>query len=253
MATQKPISTISYNSESFLIEKLQILYDAHIIQAWQYIVHKGEDGDKDHIHLRIEPNKRIDAMDLTEKFKEFEKGNDKPLGVRPWRNSKEEDWYLYSVHDSDYLSLKYGGGDRGEKLPYDWKDIKTSPDYDLETAWIRAKAAQKHSTVNIATSIQNGVDPVDLLKQGENPYIILNVMRLLSGNDYSRLASDYRELNTQYQILMDKHESLVDAFNRDGLIVSFDDNGKVIISSGVKTSGCDGIFDSTPLSFNLEE
>lgn len=234
MATQKPISTISYNSESFLIEKLQILYDAHIIQAWQYIVHKGEDGDKDHIHLRIEPNKRIDAMDLTEKFKEFEKGKDKPLGVRPWRNSKEEDWYLYAVHDSDYLSLKYGGGERGEKLPYDWKYIKTSPDYDLETAWIRAKAAQKHSTVNIATSIQNGQKPVDLLMQGENPYTLLNVMRLLSGDDYSRLASDYKELHIQYQYLMDKFESLVDALNRDGLIVSFDDNGKAIISSGIE-------------------
>lgn len=233
MATQKPISTISYNTESFLIEKLQILYDAHIIQAWQYIVHKGEDGDKDHIHLRIEPNKRIDAMDLTEKFKEFEKGKDKPLGVRPWRNSKEEDWYLYSVHDSDYLSLKYGGGDRGEKLPYDWKDIKTSPDYDLETAWIRAKAAQKHSTVNIAMSIQNGQNPVDLLMQGENPYTLLNVMRLLSGDDYSRLASDYKVLYIQYQNLMDKFDTLVDALNRDGLIVSFDDNGKVIISSGI--------------------
>lgn len=234
MATQKPISTISYNSESFLIEKLQILYDAHIIQAWQYIVHKGEDGDKDHIHLRIEPNKRIDAMDLTEKFKEFEKGKDKPLGVRPWRNSKEEDWFLYAVHDSDYLSLKYGGGDRGEKLPYDWKDIKTSPDYDLETSWIRAKAAQKHSTVNIATSIQNGQKPVDLLMQGENPYTLLNVMRLLSGNDYSRLASDYKDLHIQYQNLKDKFDSLVDALNRDGLIVSFDDNGKLIISSGIE-------------------
>lgn len=234
MATQKPISTISYNSESFLIEKLQILYDAHIIQAWQYIVHKGEDGDKDHIHLRIEPNKRIDAMDLTEKFKEFEKGKDKPLGVRPWRNSKEEDWFLYAVHDSDYLSLKYGGGDRGEKLPYDWKDIKTSPDYDLEIAWIRAKAAQKHSTVNIATSIQNGQKPLDLLMQGENPYTLLNVMRLLSADDYSRLASDYKELYIKYQNLMDKFESLVDALNCDGLIVSFDDNVKAIISSGIE-------------------
>lgn len=116
MATQRPISTISYNSESFLIEKLQRLFDAHVIQAWQYICHKGEDCDKDHIHLRIEPNKRIDPMELTEMFKEYEKGKDKPLGVRPWRQSKEEDWFLYAVHDSDYLSLKYGGGERGEKF-----------------------------------------------------------------------------------------------------------------------------------------
>ena len=48
MATQKPISTISYNSESFLKEKLDIWLSAHIIQAYQYIFHKGEDvvGEK---------------------------------------------------------------------------------------------------------------------------------------------------------------------------------------------------------------
>lgn len=227
MATQKPISTISYNSEAFLVEKLQSLYDSHIIQAWQYIKHKGEDGDKDHIHLRIEPNKRIDPMELTEMFKEFEKGKDKPLGVRPWRNSKEEDWFLYAVHDSDYLSLKYGGGDRGEKLPYDWKDINTSPDYDLETAWIRAKAAQKHSTVNIASQIQNGQNPVDLVFQGENPYTVMNILRLISGTDYSRLSAEYKKLYDDYQ-------SLVDALNRDGLIVSRDENGRLIISCGIE-------------------
>ncbi len=227
MATQKPISTISYNSEAFLVEKLQNLYDAHIIQAWQFITHKGEDGDKDHIHLRIEPNKRIDPMELTEMFKEFEKGKDKPLGVRPWRQSKEEDWFLYAVHDSDYLSLKYGGGERGEKLPYDWKDINTSPDYDLETAWIRAKAAQKHSTVNIASQIQNGQNPVDLVFQGENPYTVMNILRLISGTDYSRLAAEHKKLYDDYQ-------SLIDALNRDGLIVSRDENGCLIISCGIE-------------------
>lgn len=227
MATQKSISTISYNSESFLVEKLQSLYDAHIIQAWQYIKHKGEDGDKDHIHLRIEPNKRIDPMELTEMFKEFEMGKDKPLGVRPWRNSKEEDWFLYAVHDSDYLSLKYCGGDRGEKLPYDWKDINISPDYDLETAWIRAKAAQKHSTVNIASQIQNGQNPVDLVFQGENPYTVMNILRLISGTDYSRLSAEYKKLYDDYQ-------SLIDALNRDGLIVSRDENGRLIISCGIE-------------------
>lgn len=227
MATQRPISTISYNSESFLIEKLQRLFDAHIIQAWQYIFHKGEDGDKDHIHLRIEPNKRIDPMELTEMFKEFEKGKDKPLGVRPWRPSKEEDWFLYAVHDSDYLSLKYGGGERGEKILYDWTDINTSPDYDLETAWIRAKAAQKHSPVNIATQLRGGQSPVDLLFQGENAYTVMNILRLISGTDYSRLAADYKKLYDDYQ-------SLIDALNREGLIVSRDDNGRLIISCGIE-------------------
>lgn len=248
MATQKPISTISDNTESFLIEKLQILFDAHIIQAWQYITHKGEDGDKDHIHLRIEPNKRVDPMELSDMFKEYENGKDKPLGVRPWRQSKEEDWFLYAVHDSDYLLNKYGCGERGEKLPYDWKDINTSPDYDLETAWIRAKAAQKHSSVNITKSIQNGQKPVDLLLQGENPYIVSNVLHLLSGTDYSRLAAEYNMLSEEHKSLVEEHkrlveeherlielhESLVDALNRKGLIVSLENNGNVIISSGIE-------------------
>lgn len=223
MATQKPISTISYNTESFLTEKLQSLYDSHIIQAWQYIKHKGEDGDKDHIHLRIEPNKRIDPMELTEIFKEYVMGKDKPLGVRPWRQSKEVDWFLYAVHDSDYLSLKYGCGERGEKLPYDWKDINTSPDYDLYTAWIRAKAAQKHSTANIASQIQNGQNPVDLVFQGENPYIVMNILRLISGTDYSRLSAKYKKLSDDYQ-------SLIDVLNRDGFIVLRDENGRWIIN-----------------------
>ena len=91
MATQKPISTISYNSEAFLKEKLDSWVNAHIIQCYQYICHKGEDGDKDHIHLRIEPNKKLDPMSLTEELKEYQIGKEKPLGVRPWRPSSEAD------------------------------------------------------------------------------------------------------------------------------------------------------------------
>ena len=120
MATQKPISTISYNSEEFLKEKLEIWYKAHIIQAYQYIKHKGEDGDKDHIHLRIEPNKKLDPMTLVEDLREFVVGSDKPLGVRPFRPSKEEDWILYAVHEKKYLDHKSGGGEKGEKLPSSW-------------------------------------------------------------------------------------------------------------------------------------
>lgn len=118
VATQKPISTISYNSREFLLEKLNLWVEQHLIQTYQVIFHKGEDGDKDHAHVRIEPNKKLDPMDLTEKLKEFVQDNDKPLGVRPWRPSQEEDWFLYAVHDSQYLKLKYKSGEKGEKLPY---------------------------------------------------------------------------------------------------------------------------------------
>lgn len=79
MATQRPISTISYNTEAFLKEKLDTWFEAHIIQAYQYIKHKGEDGDKDHIHLRIEPNRRLDPMELVDALKEHIPGEKKPV------------------------------------------------------------------------------------------------------------------------------------------------------------------------------
>ena len=149
MATQKPISTISYNSEPFLKEVLDSLFKAHIIQAYMYIKHKGEDGDKDHIHLRLEPNKKLDPMDIQTQLREFTPDNDLPLCCRPFRPSKEEDWFLYVVHDPIYLKLKYGGGEKGEKLPYRWQDIVVSPFYDCEIAFIRSKAFLEHTSVNI--------------------------------------------------------------------------------------------------------
>lgn len=198
MATQKPISTISYNSEAFLREKLEGWKEAHIIQSYQYICHKGEDGDKDHIHLRIEPNKKLDPMELTEQLKEYDpKHPCKPLCVRPWRASKEEDWCLYAVHDEPYLKLKYGGAEKGEKIPYDWQDIKAPEEYDVEVMYIRAKQSLKHTSSSLALQLQSGKKAVDLIGQGENPFIINALNRALAETDYQRLLAQYSDLERQ--------------------------------------------------------
>lgn len=218
MATQKPISTISYNSEAFLKEKLETWYDQHLIQAWQYICHKGEDGDKDHIHLRIEPNKKLDQMSLTELLREFVPGSDKPLGVRPWRPSKEEDWWLYVVHDKEYLDLKYGGGEKGEKLPYKWQDVKVSPFYDAETSWVRAKASLLHNSVNIAKQIQQGTKPMDLMLQGENPFMVNTMVHAIAKTDYNRLATQLAETQEQFSLVLQ-------ALDRCGLSLERDTKG----------------------------
>lgn len=204
MATQKPISTISYNTESFLREKLEEWYNAHIIQSYMYICHKGEDGDKDHIHLRIEPNKRIDPMELTEELKEYVPGNKKPLGIRPWRPSKEEDWILYIVHDKDYLKMKYGGGEKGEKLPYKWEDIKANEYYDTEIAYIRARSAMDHTTANMAKSIEQGQNPLGLILQGENVYTVNAIVRALNADKtkYIMLRDANMLLNHNMAILL---------------------------------------------------
>lgn len=222
MATQKPISTISYNTEAFLKEKLESWLSAHIIQAYQYIKHKGEDGDKDHIHVRLEPNKKLDPMDLQEALREFQQGNDKPLGCRPFRPSKEEDWILYAVHDEQYLKLKYGGGEKGEKIPYKWQDIQVPEYYDIEVAFVRAKAHLEHTSVNMATRLQNGDNPLELIMQGENVYTVNAIMRALSATDYQRVLD---ELTRERERL----KSLIQAIENYGLVIEADDNGQPIL------------------------
>ena len=222
MATQKPISTISYNTEAFLREKLDSWIEAHIIQAYQYICHKGEDGDKDHIHLRIEPNKKLDPMDLLDELKEYQFGKDKPLCCRPFRPSKEEDWFLYAVHDEQYLKLKYSGGERGEKLPYDWHDIRVPEFYDLEIAFIRAKSHLSHTSVNMATRLSRGEDPLNLVLQGENVYMVNALMKALTGTDYQRVVSELNEVRS-------KLERLEDAIHNSGLVLEINDNGDYVL------------------------
>lgn len=216
MATQKPISTISYNTEGFLQEKLEELYKAHIIQAYMYIKHKGEDGDKDHIHLRIEPNKRIDPMDLADELKEYEIGKSKPLGVRPFRPSKEEDWFLYAVHDADYLVLKYGN-DKDGKLEYKWQDIVASDGYDVEVAYLRAKQALKHTSPSIIKQLEGGKKAINLLREGESPFVVNQVLRFLTESDYEDLASRFAELQTQYDALVDILANIGKALKNAGL------------------------------------
>lgn len=222
MATQKPISTISYNTESFLKEKLDNWINAHIIQSYQYICHKGEDGDKDHIHLRIEPNKKLDVMDLMEQLREYKLGNDKPLGCRPFRPSKEEDWILYAVHDEQYLKIKYGGGEKGEKLPYKWQDIKVPEYYDMEIAFIRAKSYMEHTSVNMATRLQNGDNPLNLILQGENVYTVNALMRALSVTDYQRIANELATVQARLA-------QLIQAVEEYGLSIECDES-----SGGIK-------------------
>lgn len=230
MATQKPLSTISYNTEGFLREKLEDWYSAHIIQSYQYIWHKGEDGDKDHIHLRIEPNRRVDPMELMEDLKEYQPGKDKPLGVRPFRPSKEEDWYLYVVHDKDYLKCKYGGAEKGEKLIYSWSDIKVPENYDVEIAFIRAKQKLKHTSANIVKRIQNGEKPLSLIQEGENVYVVNALIRSLASTDYGRLAEECANLKLKIECITNQ---LLDI----GYVIRSDDSGNIVLRKIDDSSG----------------
>lgn len=235
MATQVMISTISYNSEAFLKEKLDGLVKSHILQAYVYIRHKGEDGDKDHLHVAVYPNKRIDPMDLSDLLKEYDPNHPtKPLGVRPWRKTiSEADWYLYAVHDSKYLELKYDGGEAKEKLPYEWTDIVSSDGFDVETAFIRAKATLRHSAGNLISQIKEGKHPSDLISAGASPFLVNAVFRALQTDDYTRLLAQYDALLSDYNALLDAIKAI--GFNvvvADGNVMFVSSNGTIINNKG---------------------
>jgi len=224
MATQRPISTISYNSESFLVEKLNALVSAHTLQSYVYIKHTGEDGDKDHIHLLVFPNKRIDPMDLSDHLKEFVQGSAKPLGVLNWHTSKESDWFLYAIHNADYLASH--SEFEKEKIPYCEDDFVYSEGFLLHESLARALASLKHSTASIVQSLRSGVDPVSLIEVGSNPFLVNNVFRLLSSSDFSDLKHQvdfYRSVVNQmnelffrlgYEVNIDSITGKVDIFRR---------------------------------------
>lgn len=112
MNTAKPISTISYNTRDFLLEVLNNLYKSKIISFYMFIEHKGEKDlttgliDRDHIHLYVEPNRKLNTMDLGELFVE-PIPNGLPLKCINWVSSKSDDFILYNLHDKQYLLTKF--------------------------------------------------------------------------------------------------------------------------------------------------
>jgi len=112
MRTSKPVSTISYNSKEKLESTLNALYNMGKVAFWAAVKHDGEtldDGtvEKDHWHVYVEPNERIDTMEVQKLSQEFDpKRPDKPLKMIDFRPSKWEDWLWYTLHDADYLRTK---------------------------------------------------------------------------------------------------------------------------------------------------
>lgn len=81
--------------------------DDGTILFWAFINHKGDvDIKKDHVHVYVIPSSRIDTVSFNERFVEIDPGNALPLRLQIWRFSKWDDWYLYAIHDPDYLEMK---------------------------------------------------------------------------------------------------------------------------------------------------
>ena len=123
MNTQRAISTISYNSIPFLSRKLLELTRSHKISDFMYIRHFAEEDEtKDHIHLWIKPNKRLDTMELQDYLKEPDLDKpDKMLGCIDFRTSEVDEWIPYVLHDPRYLRYKH----ESRKFSYAKEDIRS--------------------------------------------------------------------------------------------------------------------------------
>lgn len=126
--TKRPISTVSYNSDDFLVDRLNALVEANLISFWAYINHKPEgDEKKFHKHLYIEPSRSLDTAVIRNYLKEIDKCNSKPLGVLPFRNSKFYDWYWYALHDKFYLAIQRPN-EKEKEYHYSNSDIHCNDD-----------------------------------------------------------------------------------------------------------------------------
>lgn len=122
MRTSKPISTISYNTEKWLKAKINDLVKGGIIEFGAFIKHQPEDdeaGKKEHFHVYIIPAKIIQTVDFALLFHQLVKGNKIPRKSLPFQCSKFGDWYLYGLHDSDYLAYK----NQSRKYHYEHKNF----------------------------------------------------------------------------------------------------------------------------------
>lgn len=225
MATSQPQSTISWNTPEFLAEKLQLLYSEHMIQSYQYIFHLGEDGDQNHFHVRIVPNKRLDMMEIASFFKEPDlvKPDMPPLGTLDWGFSKQDDWLLYAIHEPRYMKLKYKD-DKGEKIPYKMEDIVTSAGFPLEQSMLRAYAAMEHMSPNVLTALEQGADPRELVKSGENVALVRQLMQICYQYKNHR---EFERLERQYQNEAKKRFALEDKLLELGFFCSYDKEGNV--------------------------
>lgn len=195
MKTTKPIATISYNSPEYLIIKLKELTKAQKIAFWAFIYHRGESNDevknaKDHIHLYIEPACSIQ----TESIREYCKEPDPQkigftLDMMPFHSTKFGDWYLYILHDPEYLDSK----GIARLYHYSMEDIIT-PDEDYLYMLVRhidtsertpIKKIRQAITLGMTFEdmVAKGWVPIPQLNQWATAYSVLLAKERLKGED----------------------------------------------------------------------
>ena len=170
MRTSKPITTISYNSEAFLVSRLSELVRNHKVSDWIFIKHTAEqDEKKDHIHLWIKPNTLLDTMDLQNFLKEFDvyDPTKKPLGCIDFRLSQVDDFILYSQHFGPYLASK----GESREFCYTRDDFRFCDEDTFDDIYQHAFKGSDWAKRNqiLQALNENTMSPTDLILNGTLP------------------------------------------------------------------------------------
>lgn len=202
MNTRCPIATISYNTESFLLNKLEELYRNETISAYFCIFHHAEEHQsKDHWHVWMMPNKTINTMRLQKMFEEIVPGGDpdKPLKCIDFCSSKIEHAILYFAHYKPYLLFIH----QKRRFHYDWNMFHVSDEdwfrYQLENALHFSDFAEKSRLLSAITDnrttlselITTGVVPLQMSSQVLAYSNLLENDRVVRGKRHKKKETEY--------------------------------------------------------------
>lgn len=168
MRTVKPISTISYNTDEFLIHNLNQLIRERVIVFWAFINHfPEEDERKGHKHVWLLPSGLVDTFSLQDRLQEPDIMNpDKPpLGCMEFQSSKFVHWYLYVLHDRDYLaSIR-----QSRKYHYERREVLVSDEDTFSRFIHQSDFSRIKAFSEFRDDVLNGCSFRDLVKNGFVP------------------------------------------------------------------------------------
>lgn len=148
------------------------------ISFYSFIYHyKEEDEAKDHIHLFVMPNGRIDTDRFCDYLIEIDTTNIQglPLKCLPCKSSKWDNWYLYGIHDSAYLATK--GQTRLHH--YENSDIVASDVDYLHEMITTIDRTKFFKTYDFIEKVKSGAKFEDLLLSGQIPVAQIFAWRTL--------------------------------------------------------------------------
>ena len=176
MFTSKPFATISYNSVDFLKNNLDTFIKSGVIDFYAFIKHKKEaDEKKAHIHLFIVPSTRTNTNSLLSQFDELDPSCELPLRCMPAVSSKFGDWYMYCLHDKNYLASK----GQAREFFYAKEDFTVSNEEYFDDCIHRIDKSKWVRNDAVSYAAENDIPFYDLVKNGQIPVQLINQYRYM--------------------------------------------------------------------------